>query len=154
MFWNILEMKYSMKWSEKGKVDEIVVKNSDCVESIITRIKTESIFVDDNKVASDSEEIPCDAKTCEVKYDDNCVSHEEWFSLMHGKQLIDEFLFGEKICLSSYANQMQDNMFATTELIKEVEIINQPTMKDEDLQNDVEIAQSKTMEDSIALKTS
>ena len=59
---------------------------------------------------------------------------------MHEKQLIDEFLFGEKICLSSYANQMQDNMFATTELIKEVEIINQPTMKDEDLQNDVEIA--------------
>ena len=44
---------------------------------------------------------------------------------------------------------MQDDMFATTELIKEVEIMNQPTMQDEDLHNDVEIVESKMMEDSI-----
>ena len=52
---------------------------------------------------------------------------------MHEKHLIDGLLFGEKICLSAYTNQMQDDMITTTELIKEVENMNQPTMKDEDL---------------------
>ena len=62
-------------------------------------------------IAFDSEEILCDAKTYEVKYDENCVFHEEGFGLMYEKQLIDELLFGEKICLSS-----------ATELIKEFEM--------------------------------
>ena len=137
-------MKYSMKWSQKYEIDEIVVKNSDGVESIITGIKTESMSVADNRVARDSQENPCDAKTCEVKYDENYVSHEEWLCLMHEKQLIDE-LFGEKICLSPSTNQMQDDMFVTTELIKEVEDTNQPTMKDEDLHT----AESKIVEGPI-----
>ena len=141
-------MKYSMKWSQKDEIDEIVVKNSDCVESIITGIKYESMSVDDNKVACDSQEIPCDAKACEVKYDENYVSHEECLCLMHEKQLGDE-LFGEMTCLSSEVNQMQDDMFATKELIKEVENMNQPNMKDEDPQNDVENAKRKIVEDSI-----
>lgn len=82
----------------------------------------------DNRVACDSEEIPCDAKTYEVKFDDNYVSHDEWLNMMHEKHLIDELLFGEKSCLPPYTNQMQDNMNAATELAKEVEDMNQPTM--------------------------
>ena len=77
MFWHILEMKYSMKRSEKGEVNEIVVKNSDCVESIITVIKSESMPVANNRVACDSQGTLYDAKTCEVKFDENYVSHEE-----------------------------------------------------------------------------
>jgi len=33
---------------------------------------------------------------------------------MHGKPLIDESLFAEKICLPPYTNQIQENMFALT----------------------------------------
>lgn len=150
MFWHILEMKYSMKWSHKDEIDEIVDKNSDCVEGIISGIETKSMSLVDNRIACDSQEIPFDAKTSEVKFDENYVSHEEWLCLMHEKQLIDELLFGERICLSPYTNHMQDDMFETTELIKEVEDMNQPTMKDEDLQNNVDIAQSKIVEESIA----
>ena len=62
--------------------------------------------VADNRVACDSQGTLYDAKTCAVKFDENYVSHEEWFNLMHEKHLIDELLFGERICLSSYANQM------------------------------------------------
>jgi len=37
IFWNILDMKYNMKWSEKNEFDEdIVVENYDCVESFVT----------------------------------------------------------------------------------------------------------------------
>jgi hypothetical protein len=40
IFWNILEIKYSMKWSENVEVDEgIVVENGDCVESLVTEIE-------------------------------------------------------------------------------------------------------------------
>jgi len=43
IFWNILEIKYSMKWSENVEVDEgIVVENGDCVESLITGTKNEN----------------------------------------------------------------------------------------------------------------
>jgi len=119
IFWDILEMKYSMEGSEKVEVDEGVV--GDCVESIIAGIKGESMSLTDNSIACDSEEITCDAETDEVKYDDNYVSHDEWLNMMHEKHLIDELLFGEK-------NQMQENMFAAKELTKEVEDMNQPTM--------------------------
>lgn len=54
------------------------------------------------------------AKMYEIKFDDNYVSHEEWFNLMYEHHLIDEFLFGDKRCLPLYTNQMQDNIFATT----------------------------------------
>lgn len=47
---------------------------------------------------------------------------------MQGKYLIDELLFGEKSFLPPYKNQMQDNMFATTKLIKEVEDMYQLAM--------------------------
>lgn len=99
MFWYILETKYSIKWIQKDEIDEIV----DCDESII---KTENMLVAEKIVACDSEGTPSDAKICEVKYDENYVSHQEWLCLMHERQLIDELLFGERICLSSYANQM------------------------------------------------
>ena len=68
----------------------------------------------DNRVVCDIKETPCEAEIYEVKFDDNYVSHEEWLNMMHEKLLIDEFLFGEKSCLSPYTNQMQDNMFAAT----------------------------------------
>jgi hypothetical protein len=71
IFWDILEMKYSMKWSEKDEVDEdIVVENDDCVEIFVTEIETEngsieiamiddeSVSVADNKAACDNEEMP------------------------------------------------------------------------------------------------
>jgi len=60
----------------------------------------------------------------EVKFDDNYVSHDEWLNMMHEKHLIDQLLFVEKSCLPPYTNQMQDNMFAATELTKEVEDMN------------------------------
>lgn len=107
IFWDILEMKYSTEGSEKVEDDESGgVKNGDCVESIITGIKTESISVVDNRVACDSEEITCDAETYEVKFDDNYVSHEAWFNLMQEKHLINELLFGERSFLPPYTNQM------------------------------------------------
>ena len=65
--------------------------------------------VTDNRVTCDSKETPCDAETYELKFDENYLSHEEWFNLMHIKHLIDEFLFGEKRCIPPYSNQMQDN---------------------------------------------
>jgi len=43
MFWDILEIKYNMKRSEKDQVDEGVVKNGDCAENI----KNESMSVVD-----------------------------------------------------------------------------------------------------------
>lgn len=81
MFWHIFEIKFSTKWSQKDKIDEIVVKNCDGVESIIIEIKTKSMSLADNRVACDSQEIPSNAKVCEVKYDVNYISYEEWFSL-------------------------------------------------------------------------
>lgn len=35
IFWDILELKYSMEGSEKAKVDDGVVAKSDCVEKVI-----------------------------------------------------------------------------------------------------------------------
>ena len=127
IFWDILEMKYSMEGSEKAKVDGVVAKGV-CVESIIAGIKAESMYLADNRVVCDFKETPCDAEICEVKFDDNYVSHDEWLNMMHEKHLIDELLFGEKSCLPPYTNHMQDNMFALTELAKEVEDMIQPTM--------------------------
>jgi len=127
IFWDILEMKYSMEGSEKAKVDGVVAKGV-CVESIIAGIKAESMYLADNRVVCDIKETPCDAEICEVKFDDNYVSHDEWLNMMHEKHLIDELLFGEKSCLPPYTNHMQDNMFALTELAKEVEDMIQPTM--------------------------
>jgi hypothetical protein len=74
IFWDILEMKYSMKWSEKAEVDEdIVVENDDCVESFVTELETEngsietamideeSVSVVANEATCDNEEIPYNA---------------------------------------------------------------------------------------------
>jgi len=86
IFWDILEMKYSMEGSEKAEIDEGVFAKSDCVESIIAAIKGESMSLTNNKVC-DIKEIPCDAETYEVKFDDNYVSHDDWFNMMHEKHL-------------------------------------------------------------------
>lgn len=113
-----------MEGIEKAEVDEGVVAKSDCVESIIVGIKAKSMSIADNRVVCDIKETLCD----EVKFNDNYVSHDESFNMMHEENLIDELLFGEKSCLSPYKNQMQDNMFTATELTKEVEDMNQSTM--------------------------
>jgi hypothetical protein len=116
IFWDILEMKYSMKWSEKTEVDEdIVVENDDCVEIFVTEIEIEndsieiamiddeSVFVADKDKCKKTheneilmEESLFETKTYEVKFDENYSSHEEWSNLLHEKHLIDELLFGEK----------------------------------------------------------
>ena len=70
IFWDILEMKYNVKWSEKAKVDkDIVIGNDDCVDSLITEIEIEdgsieaaiineeSVFVFSNEKVHDDEEI-------------------------------------------------------------------------------------------------
>jgi hypothetical protein len=47
IFWNILEIKYSMKWSENVEVDEgIVVENGDCVDSLVTGTKNENDIIE------------------------------------------------------------------------------------------------------------
>jgi len=64
IFWDILEMKYSMKWSENVEVDGgNFVENGDCVDSIVNGTNTEndiieveiineeSMSVDDSKIA-------------------------------------------------------------------------------------------------------
>ena len=60
IFWDILEMKYSMEGSEKAEFDEGVVAKGDFVESIIAGIKVESMSLADNRVVCDIKETPCD----------------------------------------------------------------------------------------------
>ena len=147
VLWDILEMKYNLN---EGENDEfIALENDDCASSLITDSETkddnvkyammddEFVPVIDIKTCDDEvttisvesktfyEESFTDVETFEVKFDENYVSHDEWINQMHEKHLIDEFLFGEKESLSPYKYQMQDKMFATTKLIKEVEGIHQ-----------------------------
>ena len=55
IFWNILEIKYSMKWSENDEVDEgIAAENGDCVDSLGSGTERENDIIE---VAMINEEI-------------------------------------------------------------------------------------------------
>jgi len=156
IFWDILEMKYSMKWSEKDEVDEdIVVENDDCVESFVTEIETEngsieiamiddeSVFVADKDKCKTTheneslmEESLFETKTYEVKFDENYSSHEEWSNILHEKHLINELLFGEKRSSFAYTNQVKDNLFVVIEHGKEVEYMKQPVVTTVEAENE------------------
>jgi len=136
VLWDILEMKYNLNENEND--ESIVLENDDCAFSLIIDCETEDgkievAMMDDECVpvveieTCDAEETTIDveyeyfyeeslpdAETHEVKFDENYVSHEEWFNLMRENHLIDDLLIGEKRYLPPYTNKMQDNMFATT----------------------------------------
>lgn len=121
VLWDILEMKYSLNESEDD--EGIPFENDNYAFSFITDFETkdgniEALMMDDECMLvfdigiCDDEETTIDvesefsyeeilsyAKTYEVKFDENYVSHEEWINMMHEKHLIDDFLFGEKRCL-------------------------------------------------------
>ena len=121
IFWDILEMK---KWSEDVEIHEdIDVENGECIDSLITEIKTgndcieiamiddESVFVADKDKCKTTheneslmEESLFETKTYEVKFDENYSSHEEWSNILHEKHLINELLFGEKRSSFAYTN--------------------------------------------------
>ena len=68
IFWDILEMKWSMKWSEKAKVDEyIIVENDDCVDSLITKIETRYGSIEDAMINEESVYIILNEATCDNK---------------------------------------------------------------------------------------
>ena len=125
MFWDNLEMKFSVRGSKIAK-DEInhvtAVENGECIDSLITEIKTrndcieiamiddESVYVVDcdNENENLVEEDLFEGETYEVRFDEDNSSNEEWSKLMHEKHLIDELLFGEKNGPLAYTNQVED----------------------------------------------
>lgn len=55
IFWEILEIKYNVKRSEKDEVDEdIIVENDDCVDSVITEIEIEDGSIDATMINEES----------------------------------------------------------------------------------------------------
>lgn len=112
VLWYILEINYTLN---EAKDDEsIVLENDDCSFSLIIACETEycnivtammddeCVTVIDIETCDDEylyEESLSNEETYEVKFDENYVSHEEWFNLMHENNLIGELLFGEKRCL-------------------------------------------------------
>jgi hypothetical protein len=133
IFWDILEMK---KWSEDVEIHEdIDVENGECIDSLITEIKTgndcieiamiddESVYVADcdNENENLVEEDLFEGETYEVRFDEDNSSNEEWSKLMHEKHLIYELLFGEKNCPLAYTNQVEDNFIVAEKEEKEDE---------------------------------
>jgi hypothetical protein len=133
IFWDILEMK---KWSEDVEIHEdIDVENSECIDRLITEIKTqndcieitmiddESVYVDDcdNENENLEEEDLFEGETYEFRFDKDNSSNEEWSKLMHEKHLIDELLFGEKNGPLAYTNQVEDNFTVAEKKEKEDE---------------------------------
>jgi hypothetical protein len=102
---------------------DIAVENGECIDSLITEIKTgndcieiamiddESVYVADcdNENENLVEEDLFEGETYEVRFDEDNSSNEEWSKLMHEKHLIDELLFGEKNGPLAYTNQVEDN---------------------------------------------
>lgn len=126
MFWDILEMKFSVRRSKiaEAKINNITaVENSECIVSLVTEIKTrndcieiamiddESVYVAycDNENENLVEEGLFEGETYEVRFDKDNLSHEEWSNLMHEKHFIDELLFGEKNDRLACTNQVEDN---------------------------------------------
>jgi hypothetical protein len=86
MFWNNLEMKFSVRRSK------IVVENGECIDSLITEIKTgndcieiamiddESVYVADCDSENENlvEEDLFEGETYEVRFDEDNSSNEEW----------------------------------------------------------------------------
>jgi hypothetical protein len=136
IFWNILEIKYSMKWSENVEVDEgIVVENGDCVDSLITGTKNENDIIEvamineetDTKITfSDlvnSTEIDngdeCEYLVNLVKYDDENFSSECWFQMLHEKKLIDELLSGKVTLLAEQVDETTTRKIVAKEATKD-----------------------------------
>jgi len=129
MFWDNLEMKFSVRGSK------IAVENGECIDSLITEIKTgndcieiamiddESVYVADcdNENENLVEEDLFEGETYEVRFDEDNSSNEEWSKLMHEKHLIDELLFGEKNGPLAYTNQVEDNFIVAEKEEKEDE---------------------------------
>jgi hypothetical protein len=138
MFWDNLEMKFSVRGSKiaKDKINHVTaVENGECIDSLITEIKTgndcieiamiddESVYVADcdNENENLVEEDLFEGETYEVRFDEDNSSNEEWSKLMHEKHLIDELLFGEKNGPLAYTNQVEDNFIVAEKEEKEDE---------------------------------
>jgi hypothetical protein len=138
MFWDNLERKFSVRGSKiaKDKINHVTsVENGECIDSLITEIKTgndcieitmiddESVYVVDcdNENENHVEEDIFEGKTYEVIFDEENSSNEEWSKLMHEKHLIDELLFGEKNVPLAYTNQVEDNFTVAEKEEKEDE---------------------------------
>jgi hypothetical protein len=129
MFWNNLEMKFSVRRSK------IAVENGECIDSLITEIKTgndcieiamiddESVYVADCDSENENlvEEDLFEGETYEVRFDEDNSSNEEWSKLMHEKHLIYELLFGEKSGPLTYTTQVEDNFIVAEKKEKEDE---------------------------------
>jgi hypothetical protein len=139
MFWDNLEMKFSVRGSK------IAVENGECIDSLITEIKTgndcieiamiddESVYVADcdNENENLVEEDLFEGETYEVIFDEDNSSNEEWSKLMHEKHLIDELLFGEKNGPLAYTNQVEDNFTVAEKEEKDEQERNQKALLEE-----------------------
>lgn len=61
-----------------------------------------------------------DENYVDVKFDEEQLTGDEWLHMIQQKDLINTFLFGERIPLVS-RSQVEDNMFTTAQVCKEVE---------------------------------